>query len=312
MPGAAPLDQRPLSLQKLTGDKPVAAAVVGALTIAFSAILVRYASVSPETAAFFRCLYALPALGAIAFLEDKRFGKRVDRDRRIAFVAGIFFAGDLIVWHHAIEAVGAGLSTVLANLQVVFVGLIAWLLLGEKPHKRSVTAAPVALVGVVFISGVMEGGEVYGDDPKLGVVLGIVTALLYSGFLLVLRRGSADLRRPAGPLFDATATAAVVSAGYGLVTGTLDLVPGQTAQAWLITLALTSQVLGWLLITSSLPRLPAALTSVLLTIQPLGSVVLGAVLLAERPTVLQLGGVALVVVAVVAATARPRRAPAAP
>ena len=39
-------------------------------------------------------------------------------------------------------------------------------------------------------------------------------------------------------------------------------------------LALTSQVLGWLLISVSLPRLPAALTSVLLLVQPIGSVLL--------------------------------------
>ena len=49
-------------------------------------------------------------------------------------------------------------------------------------------------------------------------------------------------------------------------------------------LALTSQVLGWLLITSSLPRLPAALTSLLLTIQPVGSVALAALILGESPT----------------------------
>ena len=59
-----------------------------------------------------------------------------------------------------------------------------------------------------------------------------------------------------------------------------------------MTLALTSQVLGWLLITASLPRLPAALTSLLLTVQPIGSVALGALIFGESPTGLQLAGVA--------------------
>lgn len=290
-------------------ERPVPAAVVGALTIAFSAILVRYADVTPETAAVFRCVYALPALGLVALWEDRRLGPRRTRDRMYALIAGIFFAADLITWHHAIAAVGAGLSTVLANLQVVLVGLIAWVLLGEKPDRRLIWAAPVALAGVLLISGVLEGGEVYGDDPKLGVILGVVTAIMYSGFLLVLRRGSVDIRRPAGPLFDATATAAVVSVAYGIVTGTLDAMPSWPAHGWLVVLALTSQVIAWLLITLSLPRLPAALTSVLLTIQPLGSVVLGAVLLAERPTMMQLSGVALILVGVMTAAARPKRVP---
>jgi hypothetical protein len=36
-------------------DRPVLAGVLGALVIAFSAILVRLAEVAPATAAFFRC-----------------------------------------------------------------------------------------------------------------------------------------------------------------------------------------------------------------------------------------------------------------
>ena len=64
-------------------------------------------------------------------------------------------------------------------------------------------------------------------------------------------------------------------------------------------LALSSQVLGWLLISASLPRLPAAHTSLLLTIQPVGSVVLGALLFAEAPSGLQLVGVAAILAGLV-------------
>jgi drug/metabolite transporter (DMT)-like permease len=69
-------------------------------------------------------------------------------------------------------------------------------------------------------------------------------------------------------------------------------------------LALTSQVLGWLLITVSLPRLPAALTSLLLTVQPVGSVALAAVIFGESPSAFQLVGVALVLAALLTATSR--------
>jgi drug/metabolite transporter (DMT)-like permease len=48
------------------------------------------------------------------------------------------------------------------------------------------------------------------------------------------------------------------------------------------------------LISVSLPRLPAAVTSVLLTVQPVGSVVMGQLLLDERPSMVQLSGVVLI------------------
>jgi len=47
--------------------------VLGALVIAFSGILVRVSEVSPSTAAFFRCAYALPLLALLAWLEDRRY-----------------------------------------------------------------------------------------------------------------------------------------------------------------------------------------------------------------------------------------------
>jgi drug/metabolite transporter (DMT)-like permease len=88
--------------------------------------------------------------------------------------------------------------------------------------------------------------------------------------------------------------------------GDIDWVPGLESQAWLVLLALSSQVLGWLLISVSLPRLPAVLTSILLMLQPVSTVFLGAVLLSEAPSAVQLAGVAIVIAGVAVATVRPR------
>lgn len=294
-------------------QRPTLAAAAGAATIASSATLVRLADVEPATAAAFRCLYALPVLGVLSVREDRRYGTRPARDRLLAAAAGVLFAVDLVLWHHAIAAVGAGIATVLGNLQVLVVGLLAWWLLAERPSRRLLLAVPLVLTGVVLISGVVGSGA-YGADPGLGVVFGLGTSLAYAGFLLLLRAGSGDLRRFAGPLFDATAVAAVVSVLLGPVAGGVDLVPAWPAHGWLLLLALSSQVLGWLLIAVSLPRVPAALTSVVLLLQPVASVALAVVVLDERPSPLQLLGCGIVLAGVVVATAkgRPARPAAAP
>ena len=299
------------ALLRRAGDRPIAAALVGAIGIAFSGIIYVKADVSPETGAFFRCLFAVPPLWFLLRFEDRALGKRERRQRAFAWLAGAFLAVDLLFWHHAIEAVGAGLATVLANTQVVLVGLVAWALLGERPARSALAAIPLAAVGVVFISGVLEDGA-YGDDPLLGAVLGLLAGVCYTGFLLALRHGSRDLRRLAGPLYDATLASAVVLLPLGLLQGDLDLTPPVSASAWLVFLALTNQVGAWLLITTSLPRLPAVLTSILLTLQPVASVFFAALLLSERPSALQLiGTVAILAGLVVASTSRgERRVPA--
>jgi drug/metabolite transporter (DMT)-like permease len=231
-------------------------------------------------------------LFALAWREDRRYGPRPAHDRRLAVPAGIFFAADLIFWHHAIADVGAGLATVLGNLQVVVVPFAAWAILGERAERRILVSLPLVCSGIVLISGVLESGA-YGEDPARGVVFGILTGLTYAGFILVLRQGSSDLRRPAGGLADTTAVATVCILVVALILR-VDLVPSWPAHGWLVLLALSSQVLGWMLITTSLPRLPAALTSVTLTIQPVASVILGIVLLGEDPSGLQLVGVACI------------------
>jgi drug/metabolite transporter (DMT)-like permease len=275
-------------------NRPILAALTGAVAISFSGILFRVAHVSPSTGAVFRCLYALPVLWLLSRREDRRYGRRPLEQRRLAWIAGLFLAVDLVLWHQTIEEVGAGLGTVLGNLQVVLVGLLAWMILRERPAGTAIVAIPVALLGVALISGAFEHGA-FGRNPGLGVVFGILTAFAYSGFLLVLREGNRDLRRPAGPLFDATAVAGVACIPIGLAIGNLDWTPGWPAQGYLVLLALTSQVLGWLLISVTLPRLPAALTSVLLTFQPVLAVLFAGAILGESPSRLQLIGVAAIV-----------------
>ncbi len=275
-------------------------ALLGAATIAFSSILVRLSDASPSTAAIFRCAYALPVLALMALIEDRRFGGRSWRERRLGVAAGVFFAADLLLWHNSILYVGAGLATVLANIQVVLVPLVAWAILAERPGRQVLATLPVALLGVLMISGVLEHGA-FGRDPTRGTLFGVGAGVAYAGFLLLLRRGSSDLRRPAGPLCDATAVGCVLCIAAGLVIGDAHLVPSWPGAGWLITLALSSQVVGWLLIGTTLPRLPAALTSVLLTAQPIGSVALAALIFGESPSLLQLAGVALVLSALLAA-----------
>jgi drug/metabolite transporter (DMT)-like permease len=288
-------------------DKPALGVLVGAVAIAFSGILYHEANVSPSTGAFFRCFWALPPLFLLALREDRRIGARPMAVRRAAWLAGAFFAADLILWHYSIEYVGAGLATVLGNTQVVIVGLLAWALFHERPSRNSLLAIPVAMSGIILISGVLENGA-FGSDPKRGAIYGVLTGIAYSGFLLAMRRGSGERGRVAGPLYDATVASAICIVPVGLVIGDLDFTPSLEATAWLFVLALSSQVVGWLLITVSLGRLPTARTSVLLTLQPLLAVLFAALLIDERPSPLQLVGAAMILSGLLIASASRRRA----
>ena len=197
----------------------------------------------------------------------------------------------------------------LGNLQVAFVPLVAWAVLSERPGAPRAGHAAARARRRRARSPARSSRAPTATTRARACIFGAATGLTYAGFILLLRAGGADLRRPAGPLLDATVVATVTASSAGLIIGDADLVPSWPAHGWLVLLAMTSQVIGWLLISSSLPRLPAALTSLLLTIQPIGSVLLGALIFAETPTALQIAGVGAILAGLVLVS---RVRPAAP
>ena len=275
------------------------------LGISFSAVFVRLADVSAVTAAFYRGLYAVPVLAAIVAVTSGH-GERPPRARMLAFASGVILALDLAFWHVSITMIGAGLATVIANVQVVFVAAVAWAFHGERPGPRTAAVVAVVLAGLALTSGLARG-DAYGSSPLLGVVLGTLAGACYAGFLLTFRAANRSLAPTPGPLLEST---------LGVVAGALlvapfdprfSFAPHFPAHAWLMVLAVVAQVIGWLLIATALPRLPAVETSILLLGQPVFALLWGVLIFGERLSPLQWAGAA-VVLGGVATASRPSTA----
>lgn len=269
------------------------AALAGVLALTFSPIFVRLSGLSPATVAFWRLTYALPAVFA-AWLVVRRRDLRPARARAQAFAAGLLLAADLFAWHHSIARIGAGAATLVGATQVAFVGFVAWALYRERPSRLAFVVLPVVLGGVALLSG-LGAEDAYGADPVAGVMLGLVSALCYSLFLLLLRHSNRGHLAPSpGPLLDATLGALAGTAVTALFDSGFTLAPSWPAHGWLLALALLCHALGWICITGALPRLPALEVSALLLVQPAGAVVWAQLLFTERLSTVQWAGVGVV------------------
>ena len=273
---------------------------LGAVMISFSGVWVRMADVEVTRSAFLRGAYALPVLAVLVAIARRRSPEPglVRWALPCALAGGVLLGIDLVAWHATIEIVGAGLGTVLPNMQVVFVGLAGVFFFRERPAVGFWIALPIVLIGVWILAVVGRPILVDGSVP-LGVLYGLIAAITYAGALVLLRvsRG----RNPRAPsvafLFSltvgATAIMGAAAAGQGVAAPA-----GWPADGWLITLALGSQVVGWLLLTSSIHLLPAAATSVALLLQPVLALVWGRLLLGEPLGLPQVGGAAVVLLGV--------------
>jgi drug/metabolite transporter (DMT)-like permease len=274
-------------------SRPVLQAALGAICLSASAILITLAHVSPTTAAFYRFALPLPVLAILAMAEQRRQGPRPLASRVYAVLAGMVLAVNVVLWIHSIADVGAGVATVLGDLQLLFVMAIAWVALRERPARQYFVALPVVLVGVVMVSG-MVGSAAPGSHPVAGAAYGLATSATLACFLLILRQTAGEGRHPVGQLFDATAGAAAGALLLGLGFGGVHLGIRWQSLGWFLVLTVSSGIVGWLLITSSLPRLPANLSALLLMLEPAAAMVLADVVLGQRPSLTQVAGAALV------------------
>ena len=282
-------------------------ALAGAVAISFSPVFYVYSDTNPSTGAFFRMLYALPALALLAYLVRKS-DTRSSRTRWTAFGAGLILAPDMLSYHSSMIFIGIGIATLIGNSQVIIVTLASWKLFGEKPNPAILLSLPVVIIGLALISGFADP-EPYGEDPVKGVVFGMMAAFFYSSFLILFRYSNRELAPSSSVQLDATVGAALGLLVLGLLPLSsmaiepLELQPTWPGHGWLILLALLCQVAGWLAIAHALPRLPAAHTSFAILLQPVLTLIWGYFILhQEGHSQNQAIGVFLVLAAIVTVT----------
>ena len=282
-------------------------ALAGAVAISFSPVFYIYSDTNPSTGAFFRMLYALPALALLAYLVRKS-DTRSSRTRWTAFGAGLILAPDMLSYHSSMIFIGIGIATLIGNSQVIIVTLASWKLFGEKPNQAILISLPVVIIGLALISGIADT-DPYGEDPIKGVIFGTMAAFFYSSFLILFRYSNRELAPSSSVQLDATAGAALGLLVLGLLPLSsmaiepMELQPTWPGHGWLIVLAILCQVAGWLAIAHALPRLPAAHTSFAILLQPVLTLVWGyAILHQEGHSQNQAIGIFLVLAAIIAVT----------
>ena len=287
-------------------QKSMAIAMFGGVVVSFAPIIYALSNANPLTGAFFRMVYALPFLLMIIWFRGAE-DSRSTNTRLIAIIAGLAFSLDFLAYHSTVDWIGTGIGTLIGNSQVIIVTLMSWWLFGERPNLSILISLPIVMFGLCLISGIWDD-EPYGSHPLRGVIAGVFTAIFYSAFLIIYRFANRELAPATNLQFDST-----VGCALGLLilsflplqsihVDPIDFEPKLPTHGWLLMLALLSQVVGWLAIAYSLPRLPAAYTSFAILLQPTLTIVWGIILLSESPSIQQAIGMFLILGSIIGVT----------
>jgi drug/metabolite transporter (DMT)-like permease len=260
------------------------------MAIGFAPIGLRLSEFGPQATGFWRMLFALPVIAAVIYLQ----GGKLSRPSVFSIVAGIFFGLDIAFWHASLVLTSVANATFIVNLGNASVGIVAWIVLKERPANIWPVAIGVALLGALLLSRGAAGAAAGALTGDLLALAAAVMVGLYLFFAKLARRKETAM----SVLFWSTAATLVVLAAASGVRGEAFLPPDP---AWFIVplaLAVIAHVLGQGLIVAGVGRTPAAVAGVLLLVQPVASAVAAWPLFGELLTPMQLAGAALILVGV--------------
>jgi drug/metabolite transporter (DMT)-like permease len=271
---------------------------LGAFLISFSPLFVKLAApygVGGDAAAFHRVL--IGGLGLyLATLLSREPRSRVSAMPREGYfwslVCAVFFAGDLVTWHISILYIGPGLATLFGNFQVFVLALWGVLFQKEKPSPRFFAGLTLAMAGLFAIVAPAWAGA--GQDYQLGVVFGLLTGLFYAGFILGLGRSMVvcgEGSQLAVMTVNSLMTAALLLPVL-LLRGESPALEFGMPLLLMAGYGLSSQLVGWALISRGLRETRVSLAGLVLLLQPALAYVWDLVFFARPAGVAELVGVA--------------------
>lgn len=277
--------------------------LLGALAISFSAVFMKLVAVGPTAAGFYRMLFGGLLLAALLAWRGERV--RLGSATPWVLVAATAFALDLVFWHRSILAVGTGLATLLANFQVFLVAMASVFWFGERGGWRLVAATTLALLGLALIVGVNPAAA----DPaqRVGIALGLATAGCYAGYILALRAARGAGGTSATGLITAISLATAVLLAVAVpLAGESFAIPSTRDFGLLALYGLVGQVLGWVLISRAVDRVPVSRVALVLLLQPVFAYVWDIAFFSRRFSTTEVAGAALALLAIYLGAARRR------
>lgn len=283
------------------------ALLFGAVLISTSSVWVKLADLAPTVSGFYRMAIGGGLLLVICLITRRSLWHSGSYALKL-FFAALFFAVDLWLWHRSILFVGPGLATVLGNFQVFFMTLFGVLFLHERIGWRFLTGLGLAFLGLFLLVGVDWSN--FDADYRTGVIYGLLTAVAYTGFMLVLRQlqGMKSTLSPMSNLGVVSLMCAGILAVMAFFEGDSFVIQDKQTLFSMISLGVFCQVIGWVVITRSMPLLATSLVGLILLLQPALSMLWDIVFFNRPTSTLDMIGFVAVMLGIYVASVRRKKA----
>jgi drug/metabolite transporter (DMT)-like permease len=161
---------------------PKASLIIGIICISFSPIFVKLAVSPPVTSGFYRIFIAWVFLAPYCIFKGKL---KISRsDLWVAILGGVVFGADIAIWNLSLMKISATISTLIANLAPLWVGLLSYLILRKKSGTLFWIGTWIAILGMVILVGYQH---ILHLEFNIGLVYALIASLFYAIYIMITK-----------------------------------------------------------------------------------------------------------------------------
>lgn len=161
---------------------PKASLIIGIICISFSPIFVKLAVAPPITSGFYRIFIAWIFL--VPYCIYKKQLKISRKDLIVALIGGVVFGADIAVWNVSLTKISATISTLIANLAPVWVGLLSFIILRKKSGVLFWIGTWIAILGMIILVGYQN---IFHLQFNIGLVYALIASLFYAIYIMITK-----------------------------------------------------------------------------------------------------------------------------
>jgi drug/metabolite transporter (DMT)-like permease len=247
--------------------------------------------------AFLRVL-AIPALFVVMRLKKIPLSLTGRESKNVIVSCGIGFGITTLLLFGSYGRIPVGMATTLHFIYPITVSVVCIFFFREKFSFLMLFALAMCTAGVFLFTGNTAGVNIEG------VIMALVSGVTYAFFLVYVDKSEIKNMNHFKFSFWLSVMLTAVFGVYGALTGTLSL--NLTLTAWIIC-AVNSILCAVVAVTAlqlGIQFSGAATASILSTLEPITSFVLGMAILGERYSTAKMIGVVCVVIAVIIVSAK--------
>jgi len=267
--------------------------ILSLLIFSSNGVLASYINLPSYGIIFYRTTLACISLLLLFLLTKQRFTFiRHKKDLMFLMISGLFQATEWLLMFESFRHIDIGIATLITYLGPVLVIALSPVVFKEKLSFRKIAAIAVVLAGVVCLnSGISGGGNI-----KFGLLCAGLTPFCYAGMVIFNKKSQniVGFENVVLQLAFCCLTAVIFTL---FATGGKAPLPDAEISQWLLVLwlGLINTGCSCFLYFSTLAKLPAQVIAVSGYLEPLFAILIGAIILGQTPTVLQITGSFLII-----------------